>query len=121
MASKAVTLPVPDVDLAQAQEAVSKALNKFARIETATMVAGIFVEAVIEKAAYRSLRSVFGHSGQGLTDSERFARQFFRFGLGLLGAYLSVSGKKPEERAFGTGLMAEAAVSLLKGFGLAIV
>jgi len=118
VASKAVVLPVPDVG--SAQKAVSKALTEFAQVETAALVGGVLSAPLAEKAAYTSFRTVFGDSGQGLTDNERLARQLFRFGLALLGGYLAATGKR-EVKAFGTGLMAEAAVSLLKGFGLAIV
>jgi len=118
VASKAVTLPVPDVG--SAQKAFSKALGEFAQVETAALVGGVLAVPLAEKAAYTSLREVFGNSGEGLSDNERLARQLFRFGLALLGGYLAATGKR-EMRAFGTGLMAEAAVSLLKGFGLAIV
>ncbi len=117
--AKTVALPVPDVGAAQ--EAIGEALGEMIRVETAALVGGVLAVPIAEKAAYTSFRAVFGNSGEGLSDNERFARQLFRFGLGLLGAYLSATGRKPETRALGTGLMAEATVSLLKGFGLAIV
>ncbi len=118
MASKAVALPVPDVG--SAQKALAKAMGEFAQVETAALVAGVLAVPIAEKAAYTNLRQVFGDSGAGLTDHERTARQLFRLALGLFGAYLAATGKK-ETKALGTGLMAEATVSLLKGFGLAIV
>ena len=118
MASKAVALPVPDVG--SAQKAFSRALGELAQVETVALVGGVLAVPVAEKAAYTSLRSVFGNSGEGLSDNERLARQLFRFGLALLGGYLAATGKR-EVKALGTGIMAEAAVNLLKGFGLAIV
>jgi len=118
VASKAVALPMPSVG--SAQKAVQKALGEFAQIETAALVGGVLAVPLAEKAAYTSLRQIFGNSGEGLSDTERVARQLFRFSLALLGGYLAATGKR-EVKAFGTGLMAEAAVSLLKGFGLAIV
>ena len=119
MATKTVALPVPNVGAAQ--DVLTEALGKLIRVETAALVGGVLAVPVAEKAAYTSLRQIFGNSGQGLTGDERLARQFYRLIIGLLGGYLAATGKKPEVKAFGTGLMAEATVSLLKGFGLAIV
>jgi len=117
VASKAVALSMPSVG--SAQKAFQKALGEFAQLETAALVGGILTVPLAEKAAYSSFRQVFGNSGTGLTDKERLARHLFRFGLALLGGYLAATGKR-EVKAFGTGLMAEATVNLLKGFGLTI-
>ncbi len=119
--TKTVALPVPEVDLEAAQQAVGEAVNQMFRVETAAMVFGVLAVPFAEKAAYISMRPIFGNSGQGLTNDERLARQFYRLIIGLFGGYLAATHRKPEIRAFGTGLMAEATVSLLKGFGLAIV
>jgi len=118
VATKSLALPVPDMD--SAQEAISKAVGEFAQMETVALVAGVLAVPIAEKAAFTAFRPIFGNSGEGLTEHERFARQAFRFALGLLGGYLAATGKK-ETKAFGMGLMAEATVNLLKGFGLAIV
>ena len=108
-------------NVGSAQMAFSKALGELVQVETAALVGGVLAEPVMEKAAFSSARQIFGNSGEGLSDQERLARQLLRVALGLLGGYLAATGKKVEVRALGTGLMAEATVSLLKGFGLAIV
>ena len=77
MASKAVTLPVPDVG--PAQKALSKALGEFAQVETAALVGGVLAVPLAEKAAYTSLREIFGNSGKGLSNNERLARIKSRF------------------------------------------
>ena len=119
MATKAVTVRVPDTD--RAVQIAREAAAEFFQPETAYLVAGVFAEPLAEKVAFTTLRPVFGNSGEGLTDSERIARQVFRLFLGMAGAYVAATSRDKHVRAMGTGIMAEAAVNLLKGFGLAIV
>jgi len=119
VASKAVTVRMPDTD--QAIQVAREAAAEFFRPETGYLVIGVFAEPLAEKFAFTTFRSVFGNSGEGLSESERIARQVYRLILGMAGAYIAATSKDKHIRAMGTGFMAEAAVNLLKGFGLAIV
>lgn len=95
-----------------------KAGDEFFSPGTLGLVGGLLGEVVIEKGLYVFGRGVFGDSSQGLESRQVLARQLARLGIGLLGAVIVVSTKEEAEKAVGLGLMAEATVSLLKGFGL---
>jgi len=99
-------------------ETLKRAGDEFFSPTTMGLVGGLFGEYVAEKALFTGFRQVFGDSGSGLSQHEKFSRQLARLGLGVLGAAVAVSAKEEAEKAFGMGLMAEATVSLLKGFGL---